>query len=156
MTTPFEPVTVLNVDDRAPYFSVSAYPNGLITLDEFVGRTNFILAFYVDDEGPGSIAELIAFTNYSKQFESAGCEIVCCSRDDIESHRLMFERHQLGGLVVLSDASGDVGKAYGAIRGDRHLPDRLLYFIDRSGIIRYVYKGMPDCEELLTIARKFA
>lgn len=151
MTTPYEPVVLLKAEDKAPLFVLPAYPIGDIGMGEFIGISKVLLAFYIDDEGPGSIRELTAFSDDYARFAEQECAVLCVSCESIEKHKELYEKQSLAGIQLLADTTGDVGRAYGAIRGDRYIPDRVLFLIDRYGIIRHVHQGMPDNEALLAI-----
>jgi peroxiredoxin len=50
MTTPQHSMVTLRVGDIAPQFSLPAHPSGTISLNDFIGKKNVILAFYPKDD----------------------------------------------------------------------------------------------------------
>jgi peroxiredoxin Q/BCP len=152
VTTPYEEDTMLKVGDSAPEFSLTSYPAGQVSLKDFAGKQNVILAFYPKDNTPGCTTEMCAFSERNHDFAEANTVILGVSTDDTTSHEKFANQY---GLVhkLLSDTSRETGKAYGAVRGDRVIADRVLFVIDKKGSIRHVHSGQPDFDELLEIVR---
>jgi len=147
MTTPHEDNVLLNPGDKAPAFSLQAHPTGTVSLSDFHGKKNVILAFYPKDNTPGCTKEMCTFTERHNDFDSLNTVILGISTDDTTSHAKFAADH---GLVstLLADPTRETGVAYGAIRGDRVNADRILFLIDKNGLIREIHNGMPDFDDL--------
>lgn len=152
MTTPNEESVVLNVGDTAPTFSLPAHPSGTITLEDYRGKNNVILAFYPKDDTPGCTKEMCTFSDRREEFAAANTVILGISTDDTDSHERFALKHSLAN-ELLSDRSREVGLAYGAIHGDRNMADRMLFVIDKNGLIRHIHSGMPDFDEILSVVQ---
>lgn len=152
MTSPYEAVVELVPGDKAPPFSLPAYPSGTISLSDFLGKANIILAFYPKDDTPGCTKEMCTFSEQRDQFEKYNCVVLGISTDNLESHGMFAGKY---GLThpLLSDSTCQVGRAYGAVKGDRFMSERVLFLIDKNGLIRDVKQGMPDFEELVLLAK---
>jgi peroxiredoxin Q/BCP len=150
MTSPYEEDTILKVGDPAPQFSLESYPAGQVSLKDFFGKQNVILAFYPKDNTPGCTKEMCTFSERRQEFANANTVILGVSTDDTTSHKDFATQY---GLLnqLLSDTSRETGMAYGAVRGDRVIADRVLFVIDKKGLIRHVHSGQPDFDELLEI-----
>ena len=80
-----------------------------------------------------------AFQNDIARFEELNVQVLGVSSDSLESHKAFSE--QLGISFPLIADDGSISKLYGS--------GRVTTLIDQEGIVRYVYKGMPDNEKLL-------
>ena len=80
-----------------------------------------------------------AFQNDIARFEELNVQVLGVSSDSLESHKAFSE--QLGLSFPLIADDGSISKLYGS--------GRVTTLIDQEGIVRYVYKGMPDNEKLL-------
>ena len=149
MTTPYEAaVKMPQAGDPAPQFKLAAYPQGTVCLDDYMGKKNVILAFYPKDDTPGCTKEMCSFSADLAQFASKDTVVLGISCDSVESHQLFAQKHGLL-QVLLTDSSGAVGQAYGTVREGRVNANRVLFVIDKKGIVRHVLEGMPSNTELL-------
>lgn len=152
MTTPYEETVILEVGQRAPQFSLESYPAGKVSLKDFEGRQNVILAFYPKDDTPGCTKEMCTFSDRRQEFADANTVILGVSTDDTTSHEKFANQYGLMNKL-LADTTREVGLAYGAVRGDRIIADRMLFVIDKGGLIRHIHSGQPDFDELLEIVK---
>jgi len=150
MTSPHQDIVELKAGDQAPPFKLSAWPGGEVSLADFQGSKNVILAFYPRDNTPGCTREMCSFSDSLERFTEKSTVVLGVSVDSLDKHEAFASRHGLN-LTLLSDSKGEIGRTYGAVRGDRIIADRVLFVIDRSGIIRYIHKGMPDMEEIIEV-----
>jgi thioredoxin-dependent peroxiredoxin len=144
--------TQLKVGDKAPKFSLPAHPAGNVTLESFQGKKNVILAFYPKDDTPGCTKEMCSFSDDLGKFNSAGTEVLGISVDDSTSHGEFAAKHKLNQRL-LADTDKKVSQAYGAIKADKPYTERILFVIDKQGVIRHIHEGMPSNEELLTVVQ---
>lgn len=142
----------LKKGDRAPKFDLPAYPSGHVSLDEFAGKKNVILAFYPKDDTPGCTKEMCAFSDDLSKFSAAGTEVLGISVDNVDSHGQFANKHKLTQRL-LSDADKRVSIAYGALKPDKPYTERVLFVIDKQGIIRHIHEGMPTNAELLDMIK---
>jgi thioredoxin-dependent peroxiredoxin len=145
--------THLKVGDKAPNFSLPCHPSGTVSLDSFHGKKNVILAFYPKDDTPGCTKEMCAFSEDLGKFNSADTEVLGISVDDSASHGAFAAKHKLHQRL-LCDTDHKVSKAYGAIKPDKHNAERILFVIDKQGVIRHIHEGMPTNDELLAVVHK--
>jgi peroxiredoxin Q/BCP len=153
MTTPQHQMVSLRVGDKAPDFSLPAHPSGTVSLKDFVGKKNVVLAFYPKDDTPGCTKEMCAFSDDLDKFNDAGTQVLGISVDDESSHGKFAEKHSLR-IPLLADAGRVVGKAYGTVRDDGGNAERMLFVIDKEGVIRHIHNGMPKNDELLAVVQK--
>lgn len=142
----------LKVGDSAPSFDLPTYPTGRAVLADFAGKKNVILAFYPKDDTPGCTREMCAFSTDNTKFADSETVVFGISCDDTESHAAFAKKYNLV-QTLLADADGSVGRAYGTVTGSGGFADRVLFVIDKKGIIRHIHKGMPDNAALLEMVR---
>ncbi len=155
MTTACAAGAPLRVGEPAPLFSLRAHPSGRVDLADYVGRRNVLLAFYPRDDSPVCIQEMCALSDNLDRFNSAGTHVFGVSRDSIASHETFADKYGLN-LPLLSDEDGEVARAYGTLRDERGYCDRVLFVIDRDGVVRHVHEGMPAVEDLLNVVRRLS
>jgi len=78
------------------------------------------------------------------------------SLDDVDANRRFAESLDAQDvLTLLSDEEGDVAKAYG-VRGMLSFAKRWTFYIDESGVVRYVDKQVKTGTAGQDIARRLA
>lgn len=153
MTTPQSTSAVMHVGDQAPKFSLPAHPGGTISLDDFIGKKNVILAFYPKDDTPGCTKEMCNFSSDLDKFNSANTVVLGISCDDVMSHVEFSSKFSLK-QPLLADEHGQVGKLYGTVRDGKNTAARVLYVIDKQGVIRHIEEGIPDNKKLLDVVNE--
>jgi peroxiredoxin Q/BCP len=138
--------------DAAPKFKLPAYPSGTIALDDFLGKKNVLLAFYPKDDTPGCTKEMCAFSGDLSHFEEAHTQVLGISCDSVQSHERFAGKFSLK-QPLLADVDGRVGKSYGTVTTGKTTAARKLFVIDKKGIIRHIYEGMPDNQTLITLVK---
>ncbi len=151
MTSP-QSAVALQVGDRAPEFSLASHPQGTIALKDFAGTKNVILAFYPKDDTPGCTKEMCSFSDDLEKFSNSSTQVLGISCDDATSHGAFAAKHKLT-VPLLADVGGHVGKEYGAVALDKANASRVLFVIDKGGVIRHIHQGMPSNEELLNLVK---
>ena len=87
-----------------------------------------------------------AFRNDIARFAKLDAQVLGVSADTLETH-LNFARELDLSFPLLVD-DGPLRQAYGS--------GRITYLVDRSGIIRYVQKGMPENDRLIDVLAAFS
>ncbi len=154
MTSPRETATAMPREgDAAPKFRLPAFPSGEVSLDDFLGKKNVILAFYPKDDTPGCTKEMCSFSADLSKFESADTAVLGISSDSVGSHEKFAAKYNLK-QILLADHNGDVGRMYGTITEGKTNSSRVLFVIDKKGVIHYIIQGMPENEQLLEMLKK--
>jgi peroxiredoxin Q/BCP len=138
--------------DAAPKFKLPAYPSGTISLDDFIGKKNVLLAFYPKDDTPGCTKEMCAFSSDLTHFEEANTQVLGISCDSVQSHERFSGKFSLK-QPLLADVDGRVGKSYGTVSAGKNTASRKLFVIDKKGVIKHIYEGMPDNQTLLSVVK---
>ena len=154
MTTPFQATTKMpQVGEAAPKFTLPSYPAGPISLIDYAGKKNVILAFYPKDNTPGCTKELCSFSDMLSELQDLSTEVLSVSCDSLESHKAFASKFNFLH-PLLSDTEAVVGKLYGVLSEGRSMPNRVLFVIDKQGIVQQVVEGMPDNNKLLDLIKQ--
>lgn len=124
--------------DLAPDFTARSTSGDKISLSQFRGKRNVLLAFFpLAFTGTCSI-ELKCFSEDYDQFASKEVEILPISVDSTDS--LKEFRNKLGMKTELvSDFKRDISRAYGVLNEDKFYSNRAYFLIDRAGIVRWAH-----------------
>jgi thioredoxin-dependent peroxiredoxin len=95
-----------------------------------------VLLFYPGDETPICTRQMCSVRDRWEDYSATGAEVVGISTDSVESHKNFAENHELP-LRLLSDASGEVAKLYGANSLIPGKVARSVFVIDANGTVRY-------------------
>jgi thioredoxin-dependent peroxiredoxin len=95
-----------------------------------------VLLFYPGDETPICTRQMCSVRDRWDDYSTTGAEVVGISTDSVESHKKFAAHHDLP-LRLLSDASGDVARMYGAQSLIPGKVARSVFVIDANGVIRY-------------------
>jgi thioredoxin-dependent peroxiredoxin len=127
----------VQVGDSAPDFTLPAQSGALVSLQAFLGKKVIVLYFYPKDNTAICTAEACAFRDSYEAFKDAGAEVFGISSDSVESHQHFAAAYQLP-FILLSDADGLIRKRY-RVPTAFGLPARVMYVIDRKGIVRHIF-----------------
>jgi thioredoxin-dependent peroxiredoxin len=134
----------VDVDQKAPDFSLPRDGGGTAALSDFGGRT-VVLYFYPKDDTSGCTKQAVGFSERLPEFEAAGAVVIGVSKDSVASHERFKAKHGLG-LVLLSDEDGDTAERYG-VWGEKSMYgrtymgiDRATFLIDGAGTVRRVWR----------------
>ena len=130
----------VQIGDEAPDFRLPGYPHQEFILGNYLGQQAVVLYFYPKDDTPDCTIQACAFRDTAEEFLRNGAVIVGVSRDDLSSHALFADEHELP-FALLSDIDGEVRKAYGNPKGGSSLDPRMTYVIDKQGIVREIING---------------
>lgn len=148
MTTPYEPGVELYPGDSAPDFALPSNSAKTVLMESFRGKRNVVLYVYVANSGATDLQDLCALSNNLSRFAECETEVLAVSMDSVESNAEFAKINRIG-VTLLSDADGTVCRLYGALREGRRFPDRILFVVDKTGIIDYVKTGPLYIDEVL-------
>jgi thioredoxin-dependent peroxiredoxin len=134
----------VQVGAKAPDFAMPRDGGGAVSLSDCEGKA-VVLYFYPRDDTSGCTKEALGFTERADAFAEAGAVVIGVSKDSVASHDKFKAKHGLG-IVLASDAEGDVAERYGAwveksMYGRKYMGvDRSTFLIDRQGCVRQVWR----------------
>ncbi|RMH06157.1 MAG: peroxiredoxin [Nitrospirae bacterium] len=146
----------IKVGDMAPDFTLKDQDQNDVTLSEFRGKKNVVLAFYPLDWSPVCTGENKCLTDDFPRFEGANAEVLGISTDSFFSHKAWAEslglKHRL-----LSDMHRTVCKAYGLYFEPLNCAKRATVIVDKNGKVAYVkvqeIKTARDDNEILEVLK---
>ncbi len=125
----------MKINDKAPDFTLNDAGGNDWKLSEQRGKT-VVLLFYPGDNTPVCTKQLCAVRDNWADYAATGALVVGISTDSEASHRGFVEKHNLP-LTLLSDASGEVSKLYGASSWIPGRSARAVVVIDKTGVVRH-------------------
>jgi peroxiredoxin len=109
-----------------------------VTLSEFKGQKNVVLAFFPAAFSPGCTSEMAKYQETSGQFNSNNTVILGMSVDSPWANAAFAEK--LGvRFNILSDARRDISRAYGVFDEQAAIARRTTFVIDRQGVVQKVF-----------------
>ena len=135
---------ILSVGDSAPNFSSPGDGGATVALQALRGKT-VVLYFYPKDDTSGCTREAQDFTALADAFAAAGAVVIGMSKDSAKSHDRFKAKHGLGVLLA-SDADGDVAERYGvwvekSMYGRTYMGlERATFVIDPEGKIARIWR----------------
>jgi peroxiredoxin (alkyl hydroperoxide reductase subunit C) len=151
-----ERMTTLKAGDLAPDFTLPATTEESVTLSQYRGQKNVVLAFYPFDWSPVCSLQLPGLQENLSKFKDLDAEVLGISVDSRHSHKA-FAEHLGLEFPLLSDFDKKVCQAYGMLR-EGGFAERALFVIDKRGIIRYAHVNpigeVPDNSPILRVLQK--
>lgn len=127
----------LQSGSKAPDFNLQDETSGWRSLAEFRGK-NVVLFFYPHDNTPGCTAQACSFRDKDSLYAEHNIVVLGINFDSPQSHAAFKEKYHLP-FTLLTDATGETTKAYGARSGipfvNNFFPSRVTFLIDKEGNI---------------------
>lgn len=145
---------LLPVGSAAPDFVGKASDQGAAVRLSGVRGRPAVVYFYPKDGTPGCTKEACAFRDAWKKYEQEDVAVFGISDDSGHSHDEFQKKHKIP-FPLVSDESGEIGRAYGVKRGIIGY-DRVSFLIDREGKVAYVWPSVDPgvhADEVLAKAR---
>ena len=119
---------MLSVGTHAPDFDLPALGSRRLRLSQALAGKPVVLFFYPKDFTRTCTAEVCGFRDLYPTLEAMGIALLGISRDDVATHDRFAARHNVP-VELLTDASGQVCKAYDARVPILGLPKRVTYLL---------------------------
>ena len=138
----------LAVGTPAPDFSLPATGGRTVSLRDYQGKQHLILVFYVGDNTPDCNRQLASLQEELSDLEASNTVVIGINTGDLADHERYVQ--QLGlGFPLLHDPGAQVAALYGARQADGTVR-RMVYLVDKQGMVRYGKPGMHWNEEFFT------
>jgi peroxiredoxin len=151
--------STLKVGDLAPDFTLPTAKGEKITLSDFRGKKNVVLAFFPFAFSSTCSAQMPSYEAELERFKSYDTEVIGVSADSRHALTAWAKQYQLT-FPLLSDfyPHAAVAQKYGVMH-ELGMPERALFVIDKEGKIRWIHVHRPigeapDNEELFEVLRK--
>lgn len=130
----------------APSFSLPDQDGTVHTLADYAGKW-VVLYFYPKDDTPGCTLEACSFRDNSAELARLNAVVLGVSKDTTHSHQKFASKHKLN-FPLLADTTGEVCKAYGALKeksmfGKKYMGvSRDTFLINPAGQVVQEYRGV--------------
>ena len=124
------------VGDQAPDFSLKSTSGDMVTLSQFKGQKNALIAFFPLAFTSVCTAQNCAFTDEYSEFESKDTAILPVSVDSGPTLGEFRAKHKMTHHL-LSDFKRDAGRAYGVLDEEKFFTKRAYFLVDKAGILRW-------------------
>jgi peroxiredoxin len=156
---PLDSKLKVKVGDKAPDFTLPAVSGGKVSLKDYQGKKNVVIAFVPAAWTPVCSQQWPGYNIAQELFEKNNAVLVGITVDNIPT--LFAWTGTMGKLwfPALSDfwPHGEVAAKYGVFRTDG-VSERALFVIDKTGVIRYIdvhdINTMPRLEVLMKELQK--
>jgi len=128
--------TAMDVNDKAPDFSLLDQDENKVSLKDFRGKT-VVLYFYPRADTPGCTKESCEFRDTDKQIQKAGAVILGISADTPKAQKKFQEKYHLP-FTLLADTEKKVINAFGVYK------EKNMYGKKVMGIARTTFIIGPD------------
>jgi peroxiredoxin len=146
------------VGDKAPEFSLKSTSGEGVSLGQFKGQKNVLIAFFPLAFTGVCTAENCAFSEDYSKFESKDTVVLPVSVDAVPSLNEFRMKHKMGHHL-LSDFKREAGRAYGVLDEEKFFTKRAYFLVDKNGVLRWKHveaelgHSRPNSELLAEIER---
>lgn len=126
----------VNVGDKAPDFSMKSTSGETVSLGQFKGRKNVLLAFFPLAFTGVCTKENCAFSDDYSKFEGKDTAVLPVSVDATPSQN---EFRTKNGMKhhLLSDFKREAGRAFGVLDEEKFFTKRAYFLVDKQGVVRF-------------------
>jgi peroxiredoxin len=125
-----------NVGDKAPDFSLKSTSGETVSLSQFKGQKNVLLAFFPLAFTGVCTKENCAFTEDYAKFEGKDTVVLPLSVDATPSLNEFRAKHKMSHHI-LSDFKREAGRAYGVLDEEKFFTKRAYFLVDKKGVVRW-------------------
>ena len=153
----------MDVNDKAPDFSLLDQDENKVSLKDFRGKT-VVLYFYPRADTPGCTKESCEFRDTDKQIQKTGAVILGISADTPKAQKKFQEKYHLP-FTLLADTEKKVINAFGVYKEKNMYGKKVMgiarttFIIGPDGTIKHVFnKVKPEghAEQVLTYLKDAA
>ncbi|WP_229839053.1 redoxin domain-containing protein [Deinococcus piscis] len=135
------PQALLN--QTAPDFTLNAVqPGGTwqpVTLSSYAAAGRWtVLVFYPLDFSPGCTAHVPDYSRHAAEFDAAGADVLCISRDSVYTHRAWTRELRLQ-VPLLADMNLAVAAQYGVALPEKGYAGRAAFVVAPDGRVRWLH-----------------
>ena len=130
----------LKEGDTAPDFTLQSETGDWIKLSDYKDKSAIVLYFYPKDFTSGCTKQACNFRDNISGIQDQKAIVLGVSVDNAESHKKFKEEYNLN-YTLLADTAKEVSKMYSGLR-ESGLSNRVTFIIDKSGIIKKIYRNV--------------
>jgi peroxiredoxin len=147
-----------NVGQAAPDFSLKSTSGEQVSVSQFKGQKNVLVAFFPLAFTGVCTAENCSFSDDYSKFESADTVVLPVSVDSVPTLNEFRAKHGMKHHLV-SDFKREAGRAYGVLDEERFFTKRAYFLVGKDGTLRWKHveaelgHSRPNSELLDAIAK---
>jgi len=162
-------LSALEVGDKAPAFSTKDDAGKVWKSEDHVGKKNIIVYFYPAAMTGGCTKQACSYRDASKDLAKLDAVVVAVSGDHVEALKY-FKINDNLNFPLLSDASGDISKAFGVptrkggqlireVEGKKvtlvrdNTPSRWTFVIGKNGKVIYKNTKVTPTKDLAEVSK---
>ncbi len=148
---------VVHVGEQAPAFTAKATGDREISLSDYAGKKNVMLAFFPFVFSPVCSEQVPAYSENAQRFADLDTEVLAVSVDSPWSQGAWAEQYGIKA-PVLSDFGKQIASDYGVMH-EMGMSQRAIVIIDKNGRVAYSHVQediltIPSLDELFTELEK--
>ena len=124
------------VGEKAPDFTLKSTSGDLVSLSQFKGQKNVLVAFFPLAFTGVCTAENCAFTEDYSKFDGKDTVVLPVSVDATPSQNEFRLKNKMTHHI-LSDFKRDAGRAYGVLDEEKFFTRRAYFLVDKNGTLRF-------------------
>jgi peroxiredoxin len=125
-----------NVGDKAPDFSLKSTSGEMVSLSQFRGQKNVLVAFFPLAFTGVCTKENCAFSEDYSKFETKDTAVLPVSVDSTPTHNEFRAKHNMKHHL-LSDFKREAARAYGVLDEEKFFARRAYFLVDKQGVVRW-------------------
>ena len=136
---------MLTIGEKAPDFKLLSDRGEMVSLSDFLGKSDVVLYFYPKDNTSGCTKEACSLRDNFETIKRKNAVVLGISPDSVESHQNFIKKYDLN-FTLLSDPDHKVAEAFGAW-GEKNMYGRKYmgiirstFIIGKDGFIKHVFK----------------
>jgi len=126
------------VGSPAPAFVLPSTNGTTVTLEQFLGQKNVLLAFFPLAFTGTCTAQVCEFSEDYGRYEGAETVVLPVSVDSVPTLKVFKDRERLR-VDLHSDFKREVSRLYGTLLEAHFFSNRAYVLIDRQGIVRWAF-----------------
>lgn len=134
---------------KAPNFTLPDSQKNTVALHDFAGKNNVVLIMYPGDDTPGCTKQLCSVRDNFEDFGKYETVVLGINHEDSESHNKFIKKYGLKNPLLIDTGRKVIGMydAVGSFMG-HETTKRSVIVIDKSGVIRKIWRGLPSHAEI--------
>jgi peroxiredoxin len=147
----------VNVGDQAPDFTARATDDREISLSDYKGTRNVMLAFFPFVFSPVCSEQVPAYSENAAKFKELNTEVLAVSVDSPWAQGAWAQQYGIN-VPVLSDFNKKIAADYGVMH-DMGMSQRAIVLIDKEGKVAYTHiqeniREIPSLDGILSELEK--
>ncbi len=130
----------INIDEKAPDFTLRAHDKSMVSLHDYRGQ-NVVLLFFPLAFTSVCTTELCSMRDHLADYEALNAKVFAISVDSLYTLKHFRETNRLN-FPLLSDFNKETSRSYGTLHeefgyGMKGVAKRSVFVIDGQGVIRH-------------------